>query len=125
MGILGPPSYGIGATIRIGRDMLCLPYAGFFFLGMNDLIMSTKTIGLVGRGSGWPKVGIELGSCFLNPNASQPGMFQSFAIILVSVLLSAYIGRFSASRMQDCLRGLHAQATTVSKFFSYYGHCNL
>ena len=27
---LGPPSYGIGATIRIGREMLCLPYAGFF-----------------------------------------------------------------------------------------------
>ena len=29
-GILGPPSYGIGATIRIGQEMLCLPYAGFF-----------------------------------------------------------------------------------------------
>ena len=28
-GILGPPSYGIGATIRIGREMLCLPYARF------------------------------------------------------------------------------------------------
>ena len=26
---LGPPSYGIGATIRIGREMLCLLYAGF------------------------------------------------------------------------------------------------
>ena len=23
-------AYGIGATIRIGREMLCLPYAGFF-----------------------------------------------------------------------------------------------
>ena len=30
LGILGPPSYCIGATIRIGREMLCLPYAGFF-----------------------------------------------------------------------------------------------
>ena len=30
LGILGQPSYGIGATIRIGREMLCLPYAGFF-----------------------------------------------------------------------------------------------
>ena len=30
LGILGPPYYGIGATIRIGREMLCLPYAGFF-----------------------------------------------------------------------------------------------
>ena len=30
LGILGPPSYGICATIRIGREMLCLQYAGFF-----------------------------------------------------------------------------------------------
>ena len=30
--ILGPPSYGIGATIRIGREMLCLPYAVFFLI---------------------------------------------------------------------------------------------
>ena len=29
-GVLGPPYSGIGATIRIGREMLCLPYAGFF-----------------------------------------------------------------------------------------------
>ena len=28
--ILGPPYCGIGATIRIGREILCLPYAGFF-----------------------------------------------------------------------------------------------
>ena len=32
LGILGPPYCGIGATIRIGREMLCLPYAGFFNL---------------------------------------------------------------------------------------------
>ena len=31
LGILGPPYCGIGATIRIGREMLCLPYAGFLF----------------------------------------------------------------------------------------------
>ena len=30
-GILGPPSYGIGATIGIGQEILCLPYAGFFY----------------------------------------------------------------------------------------------
>ena len=30
LGILGPPSYGIGATIRIDQEMLFLPYAGFF-----------------------------------------------------------------------------------------------
>ena len=29
LGILGPPYRGIGATIRIGREMLWLPYAGF------------------------------------------------------------------------------------------------
>ena len=28
-GILGPPYCGISATIRIGQNMLCLPYAGF------------------------------------------------------------------------------------------------
>ena len=32
LGILGPPYCGIGATIRIGREMLCLPYAGFFYI---------------------------------------------------------------------------------------------
>ena len=30
-GILGPPYCGIGATIRIGREMLWLPYAGAHF----------------------------------------------------------------------------------------------
>ena len=29
--ILGPPYCGIGATIRIGREILCLPYAFFFY----------------------------------------------------------------------------------------------
>ena len=29
--ILGPPYGGIGATIRIGREIRCLPYAGFFY----------------------------------------------------------------------------------------------
>ena len=31
LAILAPPYCGISATIRIGREMLCLPYAGFFF----------------------------------------------------------------------------------------------
>ena len=38
LGILGPPFCGIGATIRIGREMLCLPYAGFLLLLMAPLI---------------------------------------------------------------------------------------
>ena len=29
--------FGIGATIRISREMLCLPYAGFFFQGVPHL----------------------------------------------------------------------------------------
>ena len=32
LGILGPPYCDIGATIRIGWEMLCLPYAGFFLI---------------------------------------------------------------------------------------------
>ena len=39
MGILGPPYCGIGATIRIGREMLCLPYAGFL-LDLLDFMKS-------------------------------------------------------------------------------------
>ena len=38
LGILGPPYYGIGATIRLGREMLCLPYAGFFSLTLVHLL---------------------------------------------------------------------------------------
>ena len=30
--ILGPPYCGIDATIRIGREIQCLPYAGFLFI---------------------------------------------------------------------------------------------
>ena len=40
--------------------------------------MTTKTIGVVGRGSGWQKVGIEVGSYVFHPNSSQQGMFQTF-----------------------------------------------
>ena len=36
---LGPPSYGIGTTIRIRRERLCLPYAGFF-LGLSLALRS-------------------------------------------------------------------------------------
>ena len=35
LGILGPPSYGIGATIRIGQEMLCVLYAGFSKLSIS------------------------------------------------------------------------------------------
>ena len=57
LGILGPPSYGIGATIRIGREMLCLPYAGFFDLfkeissfvklDVDDNFFSSPVLGLL------------------------------------------------------------------------------
>ena len=44
--IPGPPYCGIGATIRIGREMLCLLYAGFFlnmtgfFINMNGSVLN-------------------------------------------------------------------------------------
>ena len=38
LGILGPPYCGIGATIRIRREMLCLPYPGFFLFDLMDLM---------------------------------------------------------------------------------------
>ena len=37
-GILGQPYFGIGVTIGIGREMLCLPYAGFFYKGFGPLV---------------------------------------------------------------------------------------
>ena len=48
LGILGPSYCGIGATIRIGREMLCLPYAGFFF----KVFLWTDHIGGVSDQSG-------------------------------------------------------------------------
>ena len=47
-GILGPPFCGIGATIRIGREMLCLPYAEFLnkqiILPIYIILISKKNI---------------------------------------------------------------------------------
>ena len=40
-----PPSYGIGATIGIGQEMLCLPYKGFvykYLLSINPFIKFIK-----------------------------------------------------------------------------------
>ena len=42
LGILGPPSYGIGATIRIDQEMLCLPYAGFFLYDLFIMKMGSE-----------------------------------------------------------------------------------
>ena len=44
LGILGAPYCGIGATIRIGREMLCLPYAGFliYISGFKKLLGTWK-----------------------------------------------------------------------------------
>ena len=58
-------------------SILCV--INFCYFRYEKIDMSTKTIGLVGRGSGWQKVGMELGSYFFHPNSSQPGMFQTFA----------------------------------------------
>ena len=50
LAILGPPYRGIGATLRIRREMLCLPYAGFFLLSFcrdGVTIISFSSIHLV------------------------------------------------------------------------------
>ena len=53
LGILGPSYCGIGAIIRIGREMLCLPYAGFllhiigfirYIKSFNGLVMATQIV---------------------------------------------------------------------------------
>ena len=44
LGILGPPYCGIGATIRIGREMLCLPYAEFFCVELNFPVCLIKKL---------------------------------------------------------------------------------
>ena len=45
LGILDPPYCGIGATIRIGREMLCLPYAGFLYLCWTKVSTSVQNPG--------------------------------------------------------------------------------
>ena len=62
--------------------------------------MSTKTIGVVGRGSGWQKVGIELGSYVFNPNSSQPGMFQTFAVSILSC--TYFVQLYSCMALYSC-----------------------
>ena len=42
-GILGPLYSGIGATIRIGQEMLCLPIAGFFFVIVQAVLIPAPT----------------------------------------------------------------------------------
>ena len=44
LGILGPPYGGIGATIRIGQEMLCLPYAGFLLWTYASFVANGKNI---------------------------------------------------------------------------------
>ena len=55
LGILGSPYRGIVATIRLGQEMLCLPYAGLFIpisahnFGQNlsSLILTAQTNSLL------------------------------------------------------------------------------
>ena len=44
LGIIGPPYCGIRATIRIGREMLCLPYAGLFTLTKESINLQNKVM---------------------------------------------------------------------------------
>ena len=60
LGILGPPYCGIRATIPIGREMLCLPYAGFLIIPFQVNVMKSGVCKLnyfykvlLGVSSGW------------------------------------------------------------------------
>ena len=52
--ILGSPYCGISATIRIGREMLCLPYAEFFDGGADNVCTGINGFG---GGDGRGKLG--------------------------------------------------------------------
>ena len=75
-GILGPPYYGIGATIRIGRDMLCLPYAGFLDMQnpwgkkMEKVVSELKTFA-----HKWFTIIAQKKVCFLANFALEAGLF--------------------------------------------------
>ena len=53
-------SCGIGATIRIGREMLCLPYAGFFLLDISALTNPTPPYNPIPPLQWWSRI---LGWC--------------------------------------------------------------
>ena len=42
--IVAQDFFGIGATIRIGREILCLPYAGLFLQAMKSLVQFYQDI---------------------------------------------------------------------------------
>ena len=47
LGILAPPYCGIGATICIGREILCLPYAGYFSTLLNTYVYRRVSFSVV------------------------------------------------------------------------------
>ena len=56
LGILGPFSYGIGANIRIGWEILCLPYARFLNRILKYIRKVRKITGFQRNGSKFPKI---------------------------------------------------------------------
>ena len=59
LGILGPSYCGIGATIRIGREMLCLPYAGFFIHARFQVVIIEKRKKTKSSKISFPKVHLQ------------------------------------------------------------------
>ena len=81
LGIVGTPYCGIGATIRIGQEMLCLPCAGFFLYlfiiyVLNTPILDNKFSCPFSCFSSFPPVsllcqaGVSSVSCLLEPGGS-------------------------------------------------------
>ena len=69
-GFLGPPYCGIGATIRIGREMLCLPYAGNFY--KLELVAKLITDPSHAKSAPLKKYNIANGPCYITITSLLP-----------------------------------------------------
>ena len=106
-GILGSPSYGIGATIRISREMLCVQYAGFFYdrlmkSGKNLVFaMTIKLILDFWRNQEIPK------EFWKSYEQVKTDLFQNFYLFLILFLIPEYCHP-------------EPQPTTLGSYLIYY-----
>ena len=63
--------------------------------------MSTETLGVIGQGSGWQKVGIELGFSDFYPNFILTGDVPKFCRTFLNVSSLAYLSNVSVSALGE------------------------
>ena len=66
-----PPYCGIGATIRIGREMLCLPYAEFFLL-LDAIFLTIRTLWHCNTRGGRGKINYQMKTVFVEQPLALP-----------------------------------------------------